>query len=367
MGIENKMLKKAVFLFVLLFILAPITFADVQTGLKPVSAQDIERAINKSKLEHPYLYFSEEDKPAILERIKNDPDFNDIMNRLLAEANRLIYTPVPEHLPQQSKTPRYSGDELERDLGIMVNSAFRLALAYQMTGEKKYAEKAFEFVNLVCDQPSWIPGAHQFSTIYDRVWPWGPKDDQVVFSYGQHTDHTVFSVSAVYDWIYPELDKRQRDRIRGALLEKAILTVRGNYEYHWWATAYRCNWCAVCNSSLGVAAIALLTEDPQITDVIAESYNRIGKTLDEIRDGGWQEGLGYLSYTIRTSLTFADVLKRVTDGKLNLNNHPRFKDAVKTFLYCQFPPGRSVHFGDSGSGRVGSYKTYNQLMLETAE
>ena len=65
------------------------------------------------------------------------------MNRLLAEANRLLYTPVPEYLPRQTKTPRYSGDELERDLDIMVNSAFRLALAYQMTGEKKICGEGF--------------------------------------------------------------------------------------------------------------------------------------------------------------------------------------------------------------------------------
>ena len=37
----------------------------------------------------------------------------------------------------------------------------------------------------------------------------------------------------------------------------------------------------------GVAAIVLLTEDPQLTDVIAESYNRIKKVHDEIGDDGW--------------------------------------------------------------------------------
>ena len=36
--------------------------------------EDIDRAIDQSKLKHPYLYFSEKEKPAILERIKNDPE-----------------------------------------------------------------------------------------------------------------------------------------------------------------------------------------------------------------------------------------------------------------------------------------------------
>ncbi|MCK4827732.1 heparinase II/III family protein, partial [bacterium] len=243
----------------------------------------------------------------------------------------------------------------------------KLAFAYQITGEEEYAYKAFEFAVVVCDQPTWVHGAHKFNIIYDRVWPWGARDNQVAFGYSQWMDHIVFKIAAIYDWLYPALQKRQRDHIRSALLDKAILPVRGNYEYYWWATAYRCNWCSVCNASLGVAALSLLTEDPQLIDVIAESYNRISKNLDEIRSGGWQEGLSYLFYTIKTSLEFAEALKNVTNGKFNLYNHPRYQDAVKTFIYCQIPPDKSVHFGDSGGGKFGSYNIFNQLIVETGD
>jgi len=330
-----------------------------------VTPDDIASAL-KISLRHPYLYFTEEDKPSILKRIETEPDCTEIMKRQLAEANRLLYTPADRDAPERRTNARYEGSyRYEAFLMRNANAAYTLAFVYQMTGDERYARKAFEFADVLCDQPTWIHGAHEFPDIYDRVWPWGADDDQAAFGYSQHTDHYVFRMAAVYDWLYPALSLRQRDRIRGALLEKAILRVRGNYEYHWWAAAYRCNWCAVCNSSLGVAAIALLTEDPQLTDVIAESLNRIGKTLDQIRSGGWQEGMGYLNYTVRTSLTFADVLKRATEGRYNLYEHPRFHDAVNTFLYCQIPPNKSVHFGDSGGGNIGSYGMFNDLMLET--
>jgi len=331
--------------------------ADVTEG-------DVEGALLKG-LRHPYLYFTAEDKPAILERIENDPDCNDIFRRELAEANRLLHAPVERKAPERFTNARFEGDyRYEAFLMKNADAAYRLAFIYQMTGDERYARKSFEYADVVCAQPTWIHSVHEFPDIYDRVWPWGVDDDQAAFGYSQHTDHYVFRIAAVYDWLYPALTRKQRDRIRGALLEKAVLRVRGNYEYHWWAAAYRCNWCAVCNSSLGVAAVALLTEDPGLTDVIAESYNRIWKTLDEIKSGGWQEGLGYLAYTVRTSLLFADVLKRVTGGKLNLYEHPRFDDAVATFLYCQVPPDRSVHFGDSGGRKIGSYHMFNELMLE---
>ena len=350
--------KNVIFFIIILFICQPSASADV-------IPEDIAQAIRKD-LEHPYLYFTAEEKTAICERIQNDPDCRDIMQRLLAEANRLLHTPVDPTPPARVRNARYNATyDYERYADTNSTSAYNLAFVYQITGDEKYARKAFEFADVVCDLPTWVHGAHEFHQIYGRVWPWGAKDDQVVFSYAQHSDYAVFNLASVYDWLYPALNKRRRDRIRGALLEKAILRVRGNYEYHWWASAYRCNWCTVCNSSIGVASIALLTEDPHLTDVIAESYNRISKTLDEIRDGGWQEGLGYLIYAVRTSLAFADVLNRATGGRYNLNEHPRFDDSVRTFLYCQIPPDKSVHFGDSGGGRIGSYNMYNRLMLET--
>ena len=352
-------LKKYILCAYFMFIFTCMVSADV-------TKTDIDMAIDTGKLTHPYLYFSDNEKPRLLERIANDSDCTDIMERMLAEANRLVYTPVDYSVPEKPEAPAFENSwEIEGYMMTNAERAFTLAFVYQITGDEKYAQKAFEFADVVCDQPTWVHDYHEFPIFYTRVWPWGARDDQVVFSYAQWSDHIVFRLAAVYDWLYTALEKRQRDRIRGALLEKAITRVRGNYEYHWWATAYRCNWCAVCNASLGVAAIALLTEDPQLTDVVAESWNRIGKTLDEINDGGWNEGMSYLHYTLSTSMMFADVLKRVTNSAYNMYRHPRINDAVKSFLYCYIPPDKTVHFGDCSGSSVGSYTTYTRLMIET--
>lgn len=329
-----------------------------------LTKEDVQKALSKP-LTHPYLFFTEADKSSILERLMSDAEFGDIFRREQAEASRLLYTPIDRNAPKRYTNARFEGTyEYESFIMRNVEAAYRLAFVYQMTGDRRYADKAFEFADVVCDQPTWIHSAHEFPDIYDRVWPWGVDDDQPAFGFSQHADHYVFRLAAVYDWLYPALDKRSRDRIRGALLEKAILRVRGNYEYHWWAGAYRCNWCSVCNASLGVASLALINEDPQLVDVVAESWNRISRNLDEIKTGGWQEGMGYLAYTIRTSLTFADALKRTTGGALNLYEHPRYEDALRTLLYCRIPPDKSVHFGDSGGGNTGSYQIYNECMLE---
>ncbi|MBN1294770.1 MAG: heparinase II/III family protein [Candidatus Latescibacteria bacterium] len=350
-------------------ILLSIFFTSFHT--LPVSADigslDIENALRKD-LSHPYLYFTEEEKPAILERIKNDPECHNIMARFLAEANKLLYTPVELKVPGKEPNPDFTdnNDWLNYQRSNK-NSAHLLAFVYQMTGDKKYAYKAFEFADALCDLPTWVDRRHEFPIIYDRVWPWNVSDDQAAFGYDIETADTAISLAAIYDWLYPALEKRQRDRIRGALLEKAITRVRGNYEYHWWATSYRCNWCAIGHSGIGTASLALLLEDPQLTDVIAGSYNNIKKQLDEIGvDGGWQEGCGYYRKSIHGMNFFADPLKSLTGGKYNLYKHRRLLENPITFLlYNTVAPGRLLVFEDSGANRAGTTHIWNKLAEET--
>ena len=277
--------------------------------------------------------------------------------------------PVDRSIPIQGKNTRAGWSEYDRDGkydGVMYanrGNAYKLAFVFQITGEKKYAEKAFEFADAFCDFTTWTIRAHEFPIIYSRIMPYNVSDDQVNFSFDHVNGDSGRMMAAVYDWLYPALTAAQRDRIRGALLEKVITPVRGDYEYHWWATAYRCNWCGVCNSGVGLAGLALLTEDPQLTDVVSESYNRINSMLNELGiDGGWQEGGGYWNYGVHTSVFFADALKRLTDGKYNLFENERLKNNPVTFpLYISVEGKRSLNFEDSGGGGlVGNFMADQQ-------
>jgi len=358
---RKKMLLRCVFMF------GVMVFFHVVSLSADIRADDITQALPKN-LRHPYLYFTKDEKPALLERIKSNPECHDLLSRFLAEGNRLLYTPVEQQPPLKENNPDFSGNnDLLNYLRFNKRSAHTLAFLYQMTDEKKFAVKAFEFADAVCDLPSWVDRRHEFTIIYDRVWPWNVPDDQPSFGYDIETADTAWKLAAVYDWLYPALNKRQRDRIRGALLEKAITRVRGNYEYHWWATSYRCNWCAVGFSGLGTASLALLTEDPHLADVAAESYNRIMKQLDEIGvDGGWQEGCGYYRKSIHAMNFFADPLKRLTGGRYNLYEHKRLIDNPITFLlYNTVTPRRLLVFEDSGANRAGTSHIWNKLAEET--
>ena len=357
-------------MYAVIALLALVSAAPARAA--DITREDIDKAIRKDTLRHPYLYFSEKEKPAILERIKNDPESSECMARLLAEANRLMYTPVSYDIPVEGKNTRAAWTEADRDgkyedyYHDKCRNAFVLAFVYQMTGDEKYAQKAFGFADALCDMKSWTLRAHEFPIIYSRIMPWGVNDDMVNFNFDHYNGDTARMMAAVYDWLYPALSVPQRDRIRGALLEKVVTRVRGDYEYHWWAWAYRCNWCGVCNSGVGLTGLALLTEDPQLTDIVAESYNRIGKMLNELGvDGGWQEGGGYWNYGIHTSTFFADALKRLTNGRYNLFMNERFRNNPVNFpIFISVPGGGVLNFEDSGGERLGATNLINKLAAE---
>lgn len=332
-----------------------------------VTTQDINKAIGDD-LDHPYLYFSSDEVSELREQVGSDPKSRQIYKELLAEANRLLYTPVEKQAPVQDKNPRYSGNwDYHYYIDRNRESALLLAFLYQMTGETKYAEKAFEFADVVCDVPNWEDRAHQFPIIYSRVMPYNVPDEQYVFNYDLYTGHTAHRLAMIYDWIYDYMDVRQRDRIRGALLEKAVLRVRGNWDYHWWAWAIRCNWLTHCASGAGMAALALLTENPELVDVVAESYNRIWLTFDDIgQDGGWLEGTNYAFNNPEWAVLYGVPLKRMTDGKYTLLKHPRIQEeGASFFIWTLLPPDQKVNFGDSGSQVNRRSSIFNALAEET--
>ncbi|MCX6142355.1 MAG: heparinase II/III family protein [Ignavibacteriales bacterium] len=331
-----------------------------------VTKEQIAKSIQIEKLQHPYLYFTKDEIPAILKRIQSDQECKDIMASLMMRAHRWLYFQIKDPAPLPPKHPRYvvGGNPAFSYYQELTEGGTTLAFLYQLTGDVAYAKKAIAFAVAMSDLPDWTDDTHKFDIIYPRVWPRGVPDDRVVFSLDIWGSEKASSVAIVYDWVYPVMTKWERDKIRGALLEKAITKVRGNYDFFWWSYAYRCNWSAVCNNGLGLAALTLLKEDPQLIDVVAESYNRIARTFDNIgEDGGWQEGRGYYQVMMRLSLPFMGALKEVSNGTYNLFRHEKVKSHPLDFLLY----GLTANFEDGGGGPMGPAFMVNKLVEEAGD
>ncbi|MDR0845563.1 MAG: heparinase II/III-family protein, partial [Tannerella sp.] len=325
----------------------------------------ISKDILNRKLEHPYLLLDKPGKQAILDRVKKDPESAQLMDLLLQQGRRVMLNTVEPEQAFNDPAARYLEIAAwEQYFGFYLGGAQLLAFIYQMTGDEAYAQKAFHYADKLCALEGWAAGSHRFEIIYPRVWPEGPADDKVVFTYDIATGDAALGLGLVYDWIYPAINKAQRDRIRSGLLENAVLRVRGNWEYHWWAEAYKCNWAAIGYGGVGMAALALLTEDPQLVDVVARSCDGFEKMISNYgEDNGWAEGRHYAWYGIRDAIAFLDAIKLLTDGKVNLFDAPGWKHPGDFGLY-----GLTGTFNDGFSpGAIGFSYTFNKLVSESRD
>jgi hypothetical protein len=344
------------FLFVLLIVFQPMVKGQSNMN-------DIANSIDIKNLQHPYLFFNSEEKQDIINRIKTNNECSKIFAAIKAEGHRYLHVPIKTPPPINPKHPRYVNEEegtfYMREIN---NGAMILAFLYQITGDSSYAGKAIQFALAVSDLTDWVNEAHKFDIIYPRVWPWGVPDERYVFSFDIYAAGIAITLATTYDWLYPVLNQTEKDKIRGALLEKAILRVRKNYDYFWWSSAFKCNWSAICYTGLAVPSIALLKDNPELVDVISECYNRINKTFDQIgQEGGWQEGRGYYGYMMREGIFFMDALKRLTKGRYNLFTHETIANhPLDIELY-----GLTANFEDSGGDPVGPVYMLNKLVAET--
>ena len=71
-----------------------------------LNKEDIDKAIDVESLQHPYLYFTEKEKPVLLQRIESDPESQRIFERLQAQCNMYIHMPVEKVNPPQGKNTR---------------------------------------------------------------------------------------------------------------------------------------------------------------------------------------------------------------------------------------------------------------------
>ena len=363
---QIKIISKAGKLFFILYLLITLSLKAQIAGegeelypatpvATPISEEELNKSISVHELEHPYLFFNNQDKQTIINRIKNDPESEHIFAALIAGGHRYLHVPIQQPEPIHPKHNRYlmedSAAAYESDI---MEGALTLAFLYQMTGNITYANKAIEFAMNIADWPIWVDPAHSFDVIYSRVWPFNVPDDRVVFSYGEVETQKVIALAVAYDWIYPVLTKPERDKIRNGLMEKVITSVRGNYNYFWWSTAYKCNWSVLCYSSIGLTAFTLLKDNPELLDVVAEVHNRIDSTFSYIgKDGGWQEGRGYYRYMLSEGVYFMDVLKRLTNGKYNMFRNRSIYDHPLDFeLY-----GLTTNFEDGGGNPI-QYRTH---------
>ena len=207
-------------------------------------------------------------------------------------------------------------------------------LRHDPQGEK-YRTKLEQIIAEICDEECWALPAHV-----------NRKDDPgwrvTVDLFASETAQALAELYAGLKGVLPE---QLRSRIRAEVMRRVIEPYAAKEPYAWWEQSDM-NWNAVCNGSIGMAALDLLDDEPELQEKLVR---RVLANLEYFlngfaEDGACLEGLGYFTYGFYYYMGFMDMLDRKPVIKALLPE--KCRKIAEFQQKCYFPSGLSVSFSD---------------------
>lgn len=233
------------------------------SGAPPLVARDFE-----VRGQHPRLFFTSDRIADLRERVKTEPETAEALAKILADPK----------------------------------SIRELSLAYRMTGERHFAEQARAAIGRL----QWGD-----SMLMRRDPPWNS---------GLGTAHSCFESAIAYDSIHDMLTPEERKSIASRIVDRGILPslndwVLGGQRIHALDSMGH-NWWSACVFGAGMAALAVMDEEPRaeewlkrISDGSVEWLDFGGSLLDNKpplfdRGGAFYEDVNYASFAVSQYLYF---------------------------------------------------------------
>ena len=244
---------------------------------RPDSAALLSAYKNKS---HPRVLLDENSKSALIERYNSNERVKKWGDAIVNTASNKL----------NSALPRYETPDGLR-FGNSYTNGTNLAMAYVLTGDKKYADRAYKEILTVGEFKDWNPG-HFLDTSTEAV-----------------------GVVMAYDWCYDAFSDEQRKTIEDIIYTHAVKPTKeilyGQHVINGSFLKAKTNWNVICSTGMTMAAIALMDREDykeDCTDVISKLIRGQEYMLPTFYpDGAWDEGpsywiylMGYLPYMYQT-------------------------------------------------------------------
>ena len=282
---------------------------------------------HSGKHTHPRLILTGEDFARIRET--DDPIYNVSKAEVMRVADYFMDQPLLNYeIPDGIRLLAISRRALAR--------TFNLGIAYQLTGEKKYAQRLLDEVKNVCSFKDWNP--YHFLDVGEMA----------------------CAVGLAYDWIYDymgEDDKRFiRDAIKSHGFEPAMddyLDRERNRSYRWYQDQPGDNWKMVCNGGITIAALAICDEDGVDTEYLADIFGyAFENTYKAVRDfylpdGSYSEGFTYWNYATDYLGYYVSALKTSTGTDYGLADYKPVEDSAYYVKFMCSNKFYSFNFGDA--------------------
>ncbi len=279
----------------------------------------VEQAMaNVSQLPHPRLFAFTEDFERAKDMIAQEGTPNAYAaKRMFARADHLLDKPVLTRIQTGRRLLAVSRKALYR--------ISHLAMAYRLTGERKYLERGERELKAVCSFPDWNP------------------------SHFLDVGEMSLAVAIGYDWFYDGLSEASRKEIAEALHR---LGLQAGLEPLRWKKMTN-NWGQVCRGGLIAASLALCDIYPEeAATLLEESVTGLAKSMEVLAPNGcYPEGPGYWNYGMSYNVYAIAMLERACGTDFGLCEKPGFKASGFYPVMVTGPSGRTAGVSDSSAKR----------------
>ena len=278
---------------------------------------------------HPRLIALDSDMDRTRQYIIRYPEVRAIRNRLAENAVQMLTEPPIKHtLLSRGGFSNRSLDHvwvLLPESRLCVERIYTLATLYRLEGDERFAQRA-------CEE---LLAASAFSD-------WNP-------SHFLDTAEMTHAVAIGYDWLYDFMDLETRRTISQAIVEKGLNPGVQAYKslHHFVVTGT--NWNQVCNGGLGIGALAVADEQPDLSEhILSRSLASIRRAMETYApDGGWNEGPIYWHYATRYNVYFLQALETALGDDFGLLEMPGFSHTGDFRLHFTGPLGGTFNYSDS--------------------
>jgi len=288
----------------------------------PIPIPPAKEIIARLKPGHPRLLLDRAGFQALRLRSQKDPLLRRWRRDLHAEAARILgQSPSRYEIPDGLRLLSTSRRVLRR---VSV-----LALMHWLEGDPRCAARAWRELDAAARFPDWNP-RHFLDT----------AEMTHAFAIG-------------YDWLYSVWTPEQRKILREAMVRFGLGPAKAAYEgrerYGWWTRAHH-NWNQVCNGGVGMGALAIGDETPDLAgQLLHEGLRSIQLAMTQFApDGAWAEGPGYWNYATSYNVAFLAALQTALGTDYGLSDIPGFALCGRFPVYITGPVNRTFNYADGG-------------------
>lgn len=247
-------------------------------------------------------------------------------NSVLGSANSILPLPVNT----------YVLDSRDVLLGVsrsVLDRVYKLSLAYEITGDAQYAERAWAELDAAANFPDWHPP--HFLDVAEMT--------------------HAFAIG--YDWLYEYWSAARRTELRNAIrvfgLNEGV-----THANDWFFQSTANNWNLVCTGGLTLGALAIGNDNAADAATVESVLNNcVGKVASVMKhytadNGGWYEGPGYWDFATEYNARMMCVLETALGSDFNLSDTKALWQTGQFPAYITGPTHVSFNYADSGAGNL---------------